>query len=62
MFNSIHFDHFFFHINNDKMNNTINIQTKIQLNVPIPNDILNDAGSDHTVIFNIESMITQTNK
>ncbi len=44
------------------MNNTINIQTKIQLNVPIPNDILNDAGSDHTVIFNIESMITQTNK
>ena len=46
----------------DMMNNIINIQTKIQLNVPIPSEISNDAGSDHTVIFNIESMITQTNK
>ena len=44
------------------MNNTINTQTKIQLNIPIPNEISNDAGSDHTVMFNIESMITQTNK
>lgn len=44
------------------MNNMIRIQTKIQLNVPIPNDISNVAGSDHTVIFNIESIITQTNK
>ena len=62
MFNSIHFDHFFFFINSDTMNNMINIQTKIQLNVPIPNDISNVAGSDHTVIFSTESIITQTNK
>lgn len=44
------------------MNNTISIQTKIQLNVPIPNDISNVAGSDHTVIFSTESAIIQTNK
>ena len=44
------------------MNNTINIQTKIQLNIQIPNDISNEAGSDHTVIFSTESIITQTNK
>ena len=62
IFNSIHFDHFFFHIISDRMNKTIKIQTKIQLNVPIPNDISNVAGSDHTVIFSTESMITQTNK
>jgi len=62
MFNSIHFDHFFFHIINDKMNNIINIQQKIPLNVHIPNDISNVAGSDHTVIFSTESIITQVNK
>ena len=62
MFSSIHFDHFFFHINSDIINNMIRIQTKIQLNIPIPKDISNVAGSDHTVIFNIESIITQTNK
>ena len=44
------------------MNNIIRIQTNIPLNVPIPNDISNVAGSDHTVIFSTESMITQTNK
>ena len=62
MFNSIHFDHFFFHINSDKTNNIIKIQQNIQLNVDIPNDTLNVAGSDHTVIFSTESAITQTNK
>ena len=44
------------------MNNMSNTQTKIQLNAPIPKDISNVAGSDHTVIFNNESMMTQTNK
>ena len=62
MFNSIHFDQFFFHINNDKMNNIIKIPQNIQLNVDIPNDISNDTGSDHTVIFNTESMIIHANK
>lgn len=62
MFNNIHFDHFFFHINNDKTNNPIKIPQNIQLNVDIPNDISNDIGSDHTLIFNTESMITHANK
>ena len=62
MFNNIHFDHFFFHIMSDNTNNIINIQQKIPLNVHIPNDISNVAGSDHTVIFSTESIITQTNK
>ena len=62
MFKSIHFDHFFFHVNNDIMNNIIKTQQKIPLNIHIPNDISNVAGSDHTVICNTESMITQTNK
>ena len=44
------------------MNNTINIQQKIPLNVHIPNDISNVAGSDHTVICSTERIITQTNK
>jgi len=61
-FNNIHFDHFFFHIISDRTNNIIKIQTKIPLNIHIPNDISNVAGSDHTVICNTESMITQTNK
>lgn len=44
------------------MNNIIRIQTNIPLNVPIPNDISNDTGSDHTVMFNTESMIIHANK
>ena len=62
MFNSIHFDHFFFHINSDKTNNTIKIQQNIQLNVDIPNDTSNVAGSDHTVILSTESIMIQINK
>ena len=44
------------------INNTINIQTNIQLIIPIQNETSNVAGSDHTVMFSIESIITQTNK
>ena len=62
MFNSIHFDHFFFHMQSDIMNNTSNIQQNIQLNVDIPNDTSNVAGSDHTVIFSTESIMIQTNR
>lgn len=44
------------------MNNIIKIPQNIQLNVDIPNDISNDTGSDHTVMFNTESMIIHANK
>ena len=44
------------------MNNMIKIQQNIQLNVDIPNDTSNVAGSDHTVILSTESIMMQINK